>query len=93
MWLWIAKAILLLIQVMDVLKLMVMVRANNCIAGGNILASEGVLDAMMAAYEASASEPMAERLIRALEAGEAQGGDQRGRESAAIRIFDPQYPR
>src|SRR5687768_16499276 len=48
---------------------------------GNMLANEQVLLETEKAYQAS-SLPFAERLIRALEAGEAAGGDKRGRQSA-----------
>ena len=35
---------------------------------------------------ASAGRPMAERLLAALDAGEAAGGDKRGKQSAALRV-------
>lgn len=44
---------------------------------GNTLASEEVVRAAAAALEATADLPLAERLMRALEAGSAEGGDQR----------------
>ncbi|MBV9455287.1 MAG: DUF1028 domain-containing protein, partial [Rubrobacter sp.] len=38
-------------------------------------------------------EPLAERLVRALEAGQEAGGEKRGRQSAAIRMIESQpYP-
>ena len=45
---------------------------------------------MAAAYESSLREgaPFVERLLRALEAAEAQGGDVRGRQSAALMVYD-----
>ncbi len=52
---------------------------------GNMLAGPQVLDAMVSAYEA-AGGPFALRIIAAMEAGEAAGGDKRGRQSAALRI-------
>jgi uncharacterized Ntn-hydrolase superfamily protein len=52
---------------------------------GNILAGAGVVDAMAEAFE-SASGELHERLMRALEAGDAAGGDRRGKESAAILV-------
>ncbi|HET9423859.1 MAG TPA: DUF1028 domain-containing protein, partial [Gemmatimonadaceae bacterium] len=54
-------------------------------AQGNILAGPGVVDSMLAAYQRS-TEPFAFRLVAALEAGQAAGGDKRGRQSAAILI-------
>jgi uncharacterized Ntn-hydrolase superfamily protein len=53
---------------------------------GNLLAADTVWPAMAAAYAASADEPFTERLLRALEAAEAEGGDVRGRQSSAIQI-------
>lgn len=44
------------------------------VALGNVLAGEGVLEAMARAYEAAAGEELAERLLRALEAGRDAGG-------------------
>jgi uncharacterized Ntn-hydrolase superfamily protein len=52
---------------------------------GNVLGSPAVLDAMADAYLRT-SEPLAERLLTALEAGEAVGGDLRGRQSAALLV-------
>jgi len=53
---------------------------------GNMLASPQVLQATADAYRASAGRPLAERLIAALAAGEAAGGDKRGKQSAGLRI-------
>ncbi len=55
---------------------------------GNLLHAETVWPAMADAYRAAAGEPFAERLLRALEAAEAEGGDVRGRQSAAIQIVE-----
>ena len=52
---------------------------------GNILVSQATVDSMAAAFEAT-SGTLGERLMRALEAGQAAGGDSRGMESAAILI-------
>ncbi|MEO5844975.1 MAG: DUF1028 domain-containing protein, partial [Caldimonas sp.] len=61
---------------------------------GNMLVGAAVLDATAAAYAAGARLPLAERLIAALEAGERAGGDQRGKQAAALRIHgDEDYPR
>lgn len=51
----------------------------------NLMAEPGVPEAMAAAYEAHEG-PFAERLLAALAAAEAAGGDIRGRQSAAILI-------
>jgi uncharacterized Ntn-hydrolase superfamily protein len=51
----------------------------------NLMESATVWDAMARAYEASEGD-LAERLLAALEAAEAEGGDIRGRQSAAIVV-------
>jgi uncharacterized Ntn-hydrolase superfamily protein len=53
---------------------------------GNILAGRKVVDDMAEAFDKSAGEPLAQRLIDALKAGQAAGGDTRGRQSAAILV-------
>ena len=50
----------------------------------NMMARATVWDAMAAAYASAAGEPLAERLVTALEAAEDEGGDIRGRQSAAL---------
>jgi uncharacterized Ntn-hydrolase superfamily protein len=51
----------------------------------NLMERATVWDAMAAAYEAS-NEPLAERMMAALEAAEAEGGDIRGKQSAAMLV-------
>ncbi len=60
---------------------------------GNMLAGPQVVEATRDAFLASAGLTLAERLLAAMEAGEAAGGDKRGRQSAAIQVAsqDP-YP-
>jgi uncharacterized Ntn-hydrolase superfamily protein len=53
---------------------------------GNMLAGPAVLEATLAAALAAAGLPLAERLLAAMEAGEAAGGDKRGRQSAAMQV-------
>jgi len=55
---------------------------------GNMLAGARVLDDTAEAYLANASLPFPRRLIAALRAGEAAGGDKRGKQSAALLIHD-----
>jgi uncharacterized Ntn-hydrolase superfamily protein len=55
---------------------------------GNTLAGAGVLEAMAAAYETDGETAFARRLIAAMQAGEAAGGDKRGRQSAALIVHD-----
>jgi len=57
-------------------------------AQGNMLVSGDTIDAMAATFEA-ASGHLAERLVAALEAGQAAGGDKRGRVSAALLVRPP----
>ena len=54
---------------------------------GNILVGAGVVDAMEKAWLASdTSAPLTRRLLTALQAGDAAGGDRRGRQSAALLV-------
>jgi uncharacterized Ntn-hydrolase superfamily protein len=53
---------------------------------GNMLAGPQVLDETAKAYAHSNALPLAQRLIAALFAGEAAGGDKRGKQSAALLI-------
>jgi uncharacterized Ntn-hydrolase superfamily protein len=53
---------------------------------GNMLAGAAVLDDTAKTYAANASLPFAQRLIAAMKAGEAAGGDKRGKQSAALLI-------
>jgi uncharacterized Ntn-hydrolase superfamily protein len=53
---------------------------------GNMLAGAAVLDDTAKAYVANAGLPFARRLIAAMHAGEAAGGDKRGKQSAALLI-------
>lgn len=52
---------------------------------GNMLADPRCWNEMLAAFERT-SGPLAERLLAALDAGEASGGDLRGRQSAALLV-------
>jgi uncharacterized Ntn-hydrolase superfamily protein len=53
---------------------------------GNMLVGAATLDAMAGSFRGSAALDLAERLMRALEAGQAAGGDKRGKQSAALRL-------
>lgn len=55
---------------------------------GNMLAGSGVLDAMIDGYKAAHGE-LADRLVAALAAGDAAGGDKRGRQAAAVLVARP----
>ncbi|MEH2473791.1 putative Ntn-hydrolase superfamily protein [Nitrobacteraceae bacterium AZCC 2161] len=54
---------------------------------GNMLAGAAVLDDTATAYLANGAVPFAARLIAAMRAGEAAGGDKRGKQSAALLIY------
>ena len=56
-----------------------------CTAQGNILAGPAVVEGMVKAFEETKG-PLALRLVAALEAGQAAGGDTRGMQSAALLI-------
>ncbi len=60
-------------------------QAANASAQGNMLLRDGTWDAMTDAF-AAASGDLADRLLAALDAAEARGGDARGRQSAAILV-------
>lgn len=68
------------------------VRGTHVSVAGNMLAGPAVVERTLAAFE-SATGPLAARLLSALEAGEAAGGDRRGKQSAALKVAtrDP-YP-
>lgn len=60
-------------------------QGKYCSAQGNILASEQVVNAMVDAFEKTEGH-LSLRLLAALEAGQAAGGDTRGMQSAAMVI-------
>ncbi len=67
---------------------------SDHVCAGNLLASPDVWDRMSEAFE-GAKGTLAERILAALEAGQAAGGDARGGQSAAIlivRMVDPERP-
>lgn len=60
--------------------------ATNVSVAGNFLAGEQVLDAVLDTWQQMHKLPWPERLLDAMRAGETAGGDQRGRQSAALLI-------
>src|SRR5215218_1039271 len=59
-------------------------------AQGNLLAGPEVVEAMAEAWLASAAEPsLARRLVASLTAGQAAGGDPRGKQAAAVLVVAP----
>jgi uncharacterized Ntn-hydrolase superfamily protein len=53
---------------------------------GNMLVGEQTVQAMAEAFERAEALDLPERLLVVLEAGQAAGGDKRGRQSAALRV-------
>jgi uncharacterized Ntn-hydrolase superfamily protein len=69
------------------------VQGGGYVCLGNILRGEQVVKAMADAFERGSGEPLYERLMRCLEAGQEAGGDRRGRQSAGIKVYGEQeYP-
>jgi uncharacterized Ntn-hydrolase superfamily protein len=58
---------------------------KDYVVAGNLLVGRRVLEAMAQAFERS-EDLLADRLMRALEAGQEAGGDRRGRVSAALLV-------
>lgn len=56
-------------------------------AAGNLLLGTETVSSMVEAFEESQGEALPERLLGALEAGQAAGGDRRGRQSAALVVY------
>ncbi|KIQ00030.1 pilus assembly protein [Agrobacterium tumefaciens] len=66
---------------------------HNVSVAGNMLAGPQVIEETMRVYKDTVGLPFAERLLLAIEAGEAAGGDKRGKQSAALVIYrDQDYP-
>ncbi len=61
-----------------------LIRDDHSVAG-NMLAGPDVIEATSTAFQASTGS-LAERLIAAMHAGEAEGGDKRGRQAAGLTI-------
>ncbi|MEI7535704.1 MAG: DUF1028 domain-containing protein [Comamonadaceae bacterium] len=60
---------------------------NGYSVAGNMLAGQQVIEATVQGYLANDGMPFAERLIAALQAGEAAGGDKRGKQAAALLVY------
>ncbi len=57
-------------------------------AQGNILVSGATVDAIAESFESTGGAPLEERLMDALDAGQAAGGDSRGQQSAALLVVE-----
>jgi uncharacterized Ntn-hydrolase superfamily protein len=67
---------------------------KNYVCAGNLLLSPDTWDLMATAFE-NAEGQLGARIVAALEAGQAAGGDARGKQSAAIVVYkmvDPENP-
>jgi len=63
---------------------------KNYAVAGNMLVGNRVLKAMVESFETTKGN-LAERLLKALEAGQEAGGDKRGRMSAALLVAGEQW--
>ena len=63
------------------------IEADNFTVQGNMLVGAATIDAMAEAAARSEALPLYERLMLVLEAGQAVGGDKRGKQSASLKIF------
>ena len=61
---------------------------NNCFAAGNLLANQGIPDAMTTAFQSFTNFHLAERLLNSLQAGLDAGGEQGEVHSAALLVVD-----
>jgi len=65
---------------------------EHCAAAGNILSGAQVVEAMVPVFERGAGSPLPERLLAALEAGYAAGGDRRGARTASLWVAGADMP-
>ena len=63
---------------------------DDCTAAGNLLADEAVIDAVVREFAQHPEAHLAERLLKAIEAGLAGGGEQGDVHSAALLVADAQ---
>jgi uncharacterized Ntn-hydrolase superfamily protein len=61
-------------------------RGEGCLSLGNLLASAAVPERIIAAYNEAKGQPFAERLMRALEAGLAAGGETGEEHGAGLHV-------
>jgi len=59
---------------------------NGLSVAGNMLAGPKVIEHTAQAFKDTRGKPMGERLLAALDAGQAAGGDKRGKQAAALKI-------
>jgi uncharacterized Ntn-hydrolase superfamily protein len=61
---------------------------RNVVAAGNLLVGAGVVDAMLERFRGSPDRPLWERLLAALQAGKAAGGEPTGERSSGLYVVD-----
>jgi len=61
---------------------------RNVVVAANMVAGPGVADAMLAGFQKSPDRPLWERLLGALEAGKAAGGQPNGEVSGGLYVVD-----
>lgn len=61
---------------------------ENCGAAGNLLADENIPATMVGAFQRVSAQPLAQRLLNAMHAGLAEGGEVRALQSAGLLIAD-----
>ena len=59
----------------------------DCAAAGNLLLGQETVHSMVESFDSAAELDLPDRLLSSLEAGQAAGGDRRGRQSAALVVY------
>lgn len=72
---------------------------ETCVAAGNTLAGTEVVEAMVRVMDSYDEMPFVRRMIHALSEAQARGGDNRGKQAAAViaapageEVWEPDYP-
>jgi uncharacterized Ntn-hydrolase superfamily protein len=63
---------------------------DQFVCAGNLLVGKEVLEAMEQSFKNTTDDELGERLLKAIEAGQAAGGDSRGKQSSALIVEDSQ---
>ena len=61
---------------------------THCVGAGNMLVGPETAQSMTESFETNQDLDLPERLVKALRAGHAAGGDKRGQQSAAVYVVD-----
>jgi len=65
------------------------VLGKNCVAAGNTLIENSIIDRMVTIFEKNKSKSLAFRLLIAIKEGERLAADKRGKQSAALKVTAP----